>query len=84
MFYKIEKIRKNPHKTSVWSGGTTTELYIHPKGSIYSEHDFNWRLSSAVVEVERSIFTPLQGITRLVMIMKGKCVFAMKATIRLI
>lgn len=72
MSYNIEIIRKEQHKTSEWSGGTTTELYIYPSGSIYSERDFKWRLSSAVVEVEHSIFTPLQGISRLIMIIKGE------------
>ncbi|MGH4119908.1 HutD/Ves family protein [Clostridium sp.] len=72
MPYNIEIIKKAQYKTSKWSGGTTTELYIYPKGSIYSARDFKWRLSSAVVEVEHSIFTPLKGISRLIMIIKGE------------
>ncbi|MCJ7688077.1 MAG: HutD family protein [Clostridiaceae bacterium] len=72
MSYNIEIIRKKQYETSEWSGGTTTELCIYPKGSIYSNRDFKWRLSSAVVEVERSTFTPLQGISRIIMIIEGK------------
>lgn len=72
MSFNIEIIRKDQHKTSKWSGGTTTELYIYPKGSIYSARDFSWRLSSAVVEVEHSKFTPLQGISRHIMIIEGE------------
>jgi hypothetical protein len=72
MSYNIEIIRKDQYKTSEWSGGTTTELYIHPKGSIYSGRDFKWRLSSAVVEVEHSTFTTLQGISRLIMVIEGE------------
>ena len=33
MSYNIEIIRENQYKTSKWSGGTTTELYIYPVGS---------------------------------------------------
>ncbi len=72
MSYNIEVIKKEKHKTSDWSGGTTTELYIYPKGAIYNEHNFKWRLSSAKVEVEQSIFTPLPGISRLIMIIEGE------------
>ena len=36
MSYNIEIIRKNQYKTSEWSGGTTTELYIYPVDSQYS------------------------------------------------
>jgi hypothetical protein len=72
MSNKIEVIRKKLHKTSEWSGGTTTELYIYPKGAIYNERNFKWRLSSAKVEVEKSTFTALKGISRLIMIIKGE------------
>jgi len=70
----IEVIRKKQHKTSEWSGGTTTEIYIYPKGEIYNEQKFKWRLSSAKVEVEKSTFTALEGISRLIMIIKGELI----------
>ena len=72
MSNKIEVIRKKQHKTSEWSGGTTTEIYIYPKGSIYNERNFKWRLSSAKVEMEKSTFTALEGISRHIMIIKGE------------
>ena len=72
MPYNIEIIRKNEHKTSEWSGGTTTELYIYPVNSRYSYGDFKWRLSSAKVQVESSTFTFLKGITRLIMVIEGE------------
>ena len=70
----IEVIRKKQYKTSDWSGGTTTEIYIYPKGEIYNEGKFKWRLSSAKVEVEKSTFTALEGISRLIMIIKGELI----------
>jgi environmental stress-induced protein Ves len=72
MSYNIEIIRKQQCETSEWSGGTKTELYIYPKGSIYSKRNFNWRISSARVELEQSTFTPLQGVSRIIMIIEGE------------
>jgi len=72
MPYTIEIIRKNKHKTSEWSGGTTTELYIYPVNSQFSNGDFKWRLSSAKVQVECSTFTFLKGISRLIMVIEGE------------
>lgn len=72
MSYNIEIIRKQQHKTSKWSGGTTTELCIYPKDSLYVDRNFKWRLSSAKVEVEKSTFTSLPGISRIIMIIEGE------------
>ncbi|MBU3217293.1 HutD family protein [Clostridium estertheticum] len=72
MSYNIEIIRKQQHKTSKWSGGTTTEFSIYPKDSLYVDRNFKWRISSAKVEVEESIFTSLPGISRIIMIIEGE------------
>ncbi|TCO77425.1 HutD family protein [Marinisporobacter balticus] len=72
MFYSIEIIRKNEQKTSTWSGGTTTQLSIYPKDAVYSERNFKWRISSAKVEMDESVFTPLPDIWRFIMILDGE------------
>jgi environmental stress-induced protein Ves len=72
MHYEIESIKKNHLISSQWSGGTTTQLLICPKNAIYSERNFIWRLSSAKVEVDESLFTHLPGISRIIMILKGE------------
>lgn len=72
MPYDIEVIRKDKYRTSAWSGGTTTELYIYPKDSLYGDGNFKWRLSSAKVEVEKSTFTYLPGVSRLIMVIEGE------------
>lgn len=72
MSYNIEIIRKQQHKTSKWSGGTTTEISIYPRDSLYVDRKFKWRLSSAKVEVEKSTFTSLPGISRIIMIIEGE------------
>lgn len=72
MCYSIELIRKEEQKTANWSGGTTTELAIYPKDANYSERNFKWRLSSAVVKDEKSTFTSLRGIWRFIMVLEGE------------
>lgn len=64
-------ISKNSFKTSAWSGGETTELYIYPEGSKYQERNFIFRVSSATVELEQSTFTPLEGIKRFISPIEG-------------
>lgn len=72
MAYNIKIIRKNGQKTTTWSGGTTTQLYIYPEDSVYSELNFKYRISSAMVLVEESTFTHLPGINRKIMILDGE------------
>lgn len=55
-----------------WSGGTTTQLAIWPKGADYAKRNFIWRVSSAKVEDEESVFTSLPGVSRCLMILDGQ------------
>jgi environmental stress-induced protein Ves len=55
-----------------WSGGTTTELFIFPLKADYQQRNFQFRLSTATVETEKSDFTLLPGISRKLMILSGK------------
>jgi environmental stress-induced protein Ves len=68
---KFEIIRAFNTKSSTWSGGTTSEIYIFPNGSEFQKRDFLFRLSAATVEVEESIFTPLPEINRTLMVLEG-------------
>jgi len=61
-------------KTTSWSGGTTTQLYIDPPTADYAKRDFNFRLSSASVEIEKSDFTRLPGVSRKIMVLDGKII----------
>lgn len=72
MGYELKLIKKVEHKTSQWSGGTTTQLYIYPENSQYDKRDFLFRISSAKVEIEESTFTSLPGINREIMILDGE------------
>lgn len=69
--YKVSVLRGNDYRTSAWSGGTTTEMSIAPKDSIYAERNFEWRLSSATVDLEESDFTSLPDYNRIILTLKG-------------
>lgn len=57
---------------SNWSGGTTTQLFIFPEGTTLGERNFDWRISSALVEAEESEFTLFDGYERILIPLKGK------------
>ncbi len=69
--YKIAYQTGSDYQTSVWSGGTTTEIGISPEGSRYANRDFLWRISSATVELEESTFTALPDYNRIIMTLEG-------------
>ena len=64
-------IKSTDVKTTLWSGGTTTQLAISPEGAVYADRDFDWRLSTAEVNDEKSTFTPLPDYHRFLTIRKG-------------
>lgn len=66
------KIHAFQHASTIaWSGGTTTELLIFPKGSLYAERTFGFRISTATIEVESSDFTSLPQYNRLLTVLEG-------------
>ena len=65
-------IKKEDMITSQWAGGETTELFIYPKSSSLKELDFVFRLSTASVNVEKSIFTSLKDVNRKLMLLEGE------------
>lgn len=67
----IKHIRSQQLVTSTWSGGTTTQLAIFPEHADYSKRDFDWRLSTATVDVDESAFTSLPGVQRFIMSLSG-------------
>ena len=69
---KITKIDSRLQSVSRWSGGTTTQLAICPENAQYADRDFLWRVSSAVVELPESDFTPLPDYNRILMILAGE------------
>lgn len=70
----IRKLTPGDYETSVWSGGTTTQLWINPYEASYSDRAFLWRISSAAVEDETSTFTPLPEYERCIATLEGSIV----------
>ncbi len=70
----LESLIHRDHTTMRWSGGTTTELAIYPVSANYKQGNYLWRLSTATVEVETSLFSALPGITRTLMLLDGNMV----------
>ncbi len=64
-------IKKAHYKQSSWAGGTTTELFIYPLDSSYHTRNFDVRISSATVEIEKSVFTSLPDYNRSLMVIEG-------------
>lgn len=62
----IKKFTELNFTTTSWSGGKTTQLFIYPKYSNYQDLNFKVRISSASVELEKSNFTILNGVTRFI------------------
>ncbi|UII31433.1 HutD family protein [Fulvivirga ulvae] len=67
----IKILHRSQFTTTSWAGGTTTELMIYPEGSNYKALNFDFRLSIATVNVEKSVFTSLPGISRTLMVLDG-------------
>ena len=64
------------YTTTRWSGGTTTELLIRPRGAAYGQRAFLCRISSATVELAESTFTALPDYTRLIATLEGTITLA--------
>jgi environmental stress-induced protein Ves len=68
----MKKISFKDCKTTSWSGGYTTELFIHPETSHFKEGNYNFRLSTATVEIDKSTFTALPDVKRTLMVLEGE------------
>ncbi|PKP29199.1 MAG: hypothetical protein CVU01_01210 [Bacteroidetes bacterium HGW-Bacteroidetes-18] len=74
----IDIYKAEDFKTSKWSGGSTTELFIYPPTANYAGRNFDFRISSATVEIEKSDFTILPGVSRQLMVLKGSLILSHK------
>jgi hypothetical protein len=72
MNIRLALARKEEQSVGTWAGGTTTQLAIWPPESDYIRRDFLWRISTAHVDLEESVFTSMPGFRRLLMVLEGK------------
>ena len=63
----INLLRANDFQVSDWSGGKTKQLYLSPPTGHYGKRDFDYRLSTATVELAESQFSDLSGFHRILM-----------------
>jgi len=68
---EISIVQPDELLTTSWAGGTTTQLYIHPARASYADRNFDYRLSTATVQIEKSEFTQLPGFSRKLMVLEG-------------
>ncbi|MCE3295121.1 MAG: hypothetical protein K0R65_835 [Crocinitomicaceae bacterium] len=57
--------------TSAWAGGTTTELFLSPENASFKERNFDFRISTANIETEHSVFSDLSGYCRYLLVLDG-------------
>lgn len=57
--------------TTKWSGGETTQMFLWPVTGEYQNRNFEVRVSSATVELEKTVFTRLQGVSRYITTLTG-------------
>lgn len=68
----MKLVTKEYQKVSEWTGGTTTELLIYPDNTSVSEQNFEYRISTAKVLLEKSEFTSFPNFKRKLAILEGK------------
>ncbi len=68
--------REENYHISSWTGGQTKELAIFPEISRYLERNFIWRLSSATIEQEESVFSQIPDYDRVIMVLDGEVVLS--------
>ena len=59
-------------KTISWASGTSTELFVFPPEGNFQTRAFDFRISTATVEAEETNFSDFSGLTRILLILKGK------------
>lgn len=63
----VTLLRVNDFQVSDWSGGKTKQLYLSPPTGHYGKREFDYRLSTATVELAESQFSDLSGFHRILM-----------------
>ena len=61
---RLTHLTSRDYVVSHWSGGKTIQVAIAPKGAVYADRDFLWRVSSATADLDESDYTPLPDYQR--------------------
>jgi uncharacterized protein len=71
-------LHKADYVTTQWSGGSTTQMLILPRGANYAKRNFELRISVANIDLPESDFTPLPGVLRSLVLLKGALLISLK------
>ncbi|NEW66802.1 hypothetical protein GMA06_07250 [Granulicatella sp. zg-84] len=63
----IQIIDKKEYVVSVWSGGKTTQICLAPPHAKFEVGEFDYRVSSATINLEKTVFTSLPNYNRIIM-----------------
>ena len=69
---KVRLLTNCDFSTSNWSGGETKQLFIYPCDSDFKSRNFDFRISTATVNLDESNFTSLSGFSRKLMVLEGE------------
>ncbi|MEO9966442.1 MAG: HutD family protein [Reichenbachiella sp.] len=67
----IHHLKPDPSKKVFWASGTSSEIFIYPTTGDFQARNFLFRISTATVEAEETVFTAFPNITRTLMVLKG-------------
>lgn len=65
-------IKPEHFNSTVWSGGISREILIFPPDAEYGPRNFQYRVSTAVVESRESVFTDLPDYNRFIIPLSGE------------
>ena len=69
---RLEHLKVSDYSQSTWTGGITRQIMIEPREALYAGRGFLWRLSSALIELSESDFTPLPDYDRQILVLEGE------------
>ncbi|RGL03635.1 hypothetical protein DXC89_02930 [Prevotella disiens] len=67
----MKVIKQTDYKVNQWAGGITRELMIYPEGSSLGERNFDFRISSAIIDLTESDFSDFSGYKRYILPIEG-------------
>lgn len=71
MNFKVTLLKKENYRPTFWSGGMAKELTTYPINSDYASRNFLWRLGVAKIDIDKSEFSSLPGVSRNLMVTEG-------------
>lgn len=69
---KMQIHKSKDFVSSNWIGGKTIQLFISPEEANFAKHQFDFRISTATVDIVESDFTLFPGFERKLMVLEGE------------